>query len=83
MRITTTIQGFTHYRWAVNPGSYDGGWCVQPSRRTWAGTNYGPPVAFFRRKVDAQDDARRRNAEGRPVDADFERRAHGVEVPGE
>jgi hypothetical protein len=82
MRITTTIEGFTHYRWAVT-WSDAGPWAVQPSRRTRLGTHYGPPVALFRLKADAQDDARRRNAEGRPVDADFERRAHGVEVPSE
>lgn len=83
MRITTTIPGFTHYRWAITPNVHFPTWHVQPSRRTQHGTSYGPAVGTFKRKADAKDEARRRNAEGRPVDADFERKAHGVEVAGE
>ena len=80
MRITTTIPGFTHYRWAVTRDCRTHMWCVVPSRRSRVGTEYGPSERLFGRKADAKQAARELGA---PGPKDFERPNHGVEVPNE
>lgn len=80
MRITATIPGFTHYRWAVTRDYRTHMWCVVPSRRSRVGTEYGPSERLFGRKEDAKRAARELSA---PDSRDFERPKHGVEVAGD